>query len=204
MADYELLAYMDGKMGGGAAEMFMFGKVDAGGDWSDRQVSTSCNRLEVEMDCNESLQQFCSWCSSNRLSINISKNSFLYFSNSAPPNNLGDVAINGTPLEKRSSVDFLGVVMDEKLKFNLHVDKIAGKISKNSGILYKLRPFLPADSLKSIYYSFVYCCLNYCPIIFGNAYESHLKPLNVAQKKCIRLISNKKQISSYSSFICSS
>ena len=44
---------------------------------------------------------------------------------------------------KRSSVDFVGVVMDEKLNFNSHVNKIAGKISKNSGILYKLRPFLP-------------------------------------------------------------
>ena len=152
------------------------------------------NRSQIVDDCNEGLQQFYSWCSSNKLSINISKTSFLYFSNSASPNNLGDVAINGTHLEKRSSVDFLGVVMDDKLKFNLHVNKIAGKVSKNAGILYKLRPFLPADSLKSIYYSFVFCYLNYCPIIFGNVYESHLKPLNVAQKKCIRIISNESPL----------
>ena len=61
--------------------------------------------------------------------------------------------------------------MDDKLKFNLYVDKIADKVSKNSGILYKLRQCLPADSLKSIYYSFAFCYLNYYPIIFGNAYD---------------------------------
>ena len=54
---------------------------------------------------------------------------------------------------------------------------------------------MPAESLKSIYYSFIFCYLNYCPIIFGNAYESHLKPLNVAQKKCIRIISNESPLS---------
>ena len=78
----------------------------------------------------------------------------LYYSNSAPPNNLGDVAINGTQLEKRSSVEFLGVVIDEKLEFNLHVNKIACKISKNSGILYI---FLPADSLNNFLHELMFC-----------------------------------------------
>ena len=40
----------------------------------------------------------------------------------------------------------------------------------------------------------LFCYLNYCPIIFWNTYETHLKPLNLTQKKCIIIISNESPL----------
>merc|ERR1712126_298991 len=46
----------------------------------------------------------------------------------------------------------------------------------------------PFASLRS--QSLIESYLNYCLLIFGNAYQTHLGKLEVAQKKCVRIIAN--------------
>ena len=136
---------------------------------------------------NLGLQNFYNWCSANRLSVNISKTGYMCFSNSTVQN-VSHIFLNNTTIEKCSNQRILGVTIDDKLKFNLHINVISKKISQNSGILYKLRNYLDISTLRSIYYSFIDCYLNYCPLIFGNSFDAHLKPLEIAQKKCVRII----------------
>ena len=112
------------------------------------------------------------------------------FSNSFNVSDLPNLELNGVRIERRSSVLFLGVIIDENLICNLHINNIDTNISKNISILYKLRQYLPISTSKSIYYSFKNCHLSCCPVIFGNAFGTHLKPLEIAQRKCIRVISN--------------
>ena len=45
--------------------------------------------------------------------------------------------------------------------------------------------------MKSLYYSLVFPYMNYCNLIWGNAFSVHLNPLVILQKKVIRLINNK-------------
>ena len=141
-------------------------------------------------NCNSGLNEFYNWCSANRLSINISKTSSMLFSNTTSSANLPVIKLNNIQIERLSSVQFLGITIDDNLKFNLHINNIAKKISKNSGILFKLRPYVDLPTLVSLYHSFIHCYINYCPLIFSNAFANHLKPLEVAQKKCIRIIAN--------------
>ena len=61
------------------------------------------------------------------------------FSNSSNVSDLPNLKLNGVPIERSSSVLLLGVTIDENLKFNLHINNIVIKISKNIGIFYKLR-----------------------------------------------------------------
>ena len=143
---------------------------------------------ELVRICNEGMKVFYSWCCANRLSINISKTNVMLFSNSLCP---FDVYLNDIRIQYASSVRFLGIIIDDKLKFNLQINNFAQKISKNAGVLYKLKQYVPNDTLVCIYRSFVECYLNYCTLIYGNAYTTHLRPLQIAQKKCIRIIANK-------------
>ena len=85
--------------------------------------------------------------------------------------------------------------MDDKLRFNNHIKLIAEKISKNAAILYRLRQIVPHQTLICVYRCFVECYLNYCAIIFGNAYQCHINQLEIAQKKCIRIIANQPPLS---------
>ena len=83
---------------------------------------------------------------------------------------------------------FLGVDFDCHLKFNFHIKNISNKISKSVGIIYRLRDFLPKQSLFNLYFSFVYPYLIYCNLVWGGTYACHLNPLIVLQKKLIRII----------------
>ena len=79
--------------------------------------------------------------------------------------------------------------MDNKINWKRHdVDYIAGKVSSAIGMIAKARKFLTYESLKSLYYSFVYPFLIYCNHVWGNECSTSLKNLVLLQKKTIRII----------------
>ena len=98
--------------------------------------------------------------------------------------------MNNIKIDYKSSTRFLGVIIDDELKFNLHIKEVSKKISKNVGVLYKLRQYVPQNTLLSVYRSIIECYINYCNVIFGNASDTHLSPLVVSQKKAVRIIAN--------------
>jgi hypothetical protein len=82
-------------------------------------------------------------------------------------------------LERVSSTKFLGVFVDEKLKWNIHVNYVANKISKGLGMMGRVRNIVPFDVLRVLYHSLIYPCLMYCCIIWGGAAASTLYRLTV-------------------------
>ena len=138
--------------------------------------------------CNRGLEMFSDWCIANRLSVNIHKTKFMVFSNRSIPAILPNLFLNGAPLDRVSSIRFLGIELDHNLKFDLHINNIANKISKINGIIYKMRGNFPRYILTKLYFSLIEPHLNYCSIIFGNSYQNHLDSLEIAQRKCVRTI----------------
>ena len=61
------------------------------------------------------------------------------------------------------------------------------KLSQITGVIYKIRDNLNADSLKLIYYSTVYPSLLYCSAIWGGAFSTLIDTAFIAQKKLIQL-----------------
>ncbi len=54
----------------------------------------------------------------------------------------------------------------------------------------KVTIFYPAYVLKILYHSLILSHLQYCTLLWGNSYYSHLHKLKPLQKKAIRIISN--------------
>ena len=54
--------------------------------------------------------------------------------------------------------------------------------------MYKLSQYLPSQTLLNLYYSLAHPYLMYCNTIWGGTYATHLQPLVVLQKKCLRII----------------
>ena len=153
-------------------------------------IFENSNKYELFNQCDYGVNLFFSWCCANRLSINISKTNMMLFSNILTPLDIADVFMNNKKIEYASSTRFLGVTIDDKLKFNLHINAITKKISKNIGVLYKLKQYLPCETLLSVYRSIIEVYINYCNLLFGNASYTHLSPLVIAQKKAIRIVAN--------------
>ena len=62
------------------------------------------------------------------------------------------------------------------------------KKSKSSVILFKVINYLDKNTLKQLYYSFVFPYLIYGIEIWGNASNIHLDPINKLQKRCVGII----------------
>ena len=89
---------------------------------------------------------------------------------------------------------FLGIYLDSKLNFKTHINHLSSKISKTICIMYRLRNYMPSDTLKMLYVSLVQSYLNYCATVWGAAYFSNIKPVFILQKKIIRIITNSDYI----------
>ena len=89
-------------------------------------VHTTVNRELVGVD---------NWLKANRLSLNVSKTSYMIISNQK---NAIEIRIRDSILTKVSTVKFLGVTLDENLTFKDHLKNVTTKISKSVGVMRRL------------------------------------------------------------------
>ena len=144
--------------------------------------------------CNVELAKLNDWFLCNRLSVHTDKSYYMLVTNRIPPNPLPSLLLNDRPLQRKTEVKFLGVTLDEKLKFDTHIKLISSKISKSIGIIYRVRDLLPKPCIFSLYYSFVYSQIHYCNLIWGTTYDCHLEPLRVLQKRVLRIMHNQNYL----------
>ena len=89
------------------------------------------------------------------------------------------IKINNAPLEICKSYKYLGVVIDEKLNWDAHIKHITPKISKACGALARLRNCISIEVIKNVYHALIYSYLRYGILIWGNASQSVLAPLQI-------------------------
>ena len=66
------------------------------------------------------------------------------------------IKIEGHKIDEVQNTKYLGIYLDNKINWKRHIDYIAGKVSRAIGMITKARKFLTYESLKTLYYSFVY------------------------------------------------
>ena len=137
---------------------------------------------------NNELAKVSLWFKSNKLSLNIDKTCFMYFTNSQyrTVHNL-NIFIDNKPITEKQSTKFLGVVLDSHLTWNDHFKKISTSVSKAIGILWKLKPILTRKTLFMLYNTLILPHLTYCNIVWGNCNKSKVDSLFLLQKKAIRI-----------------
>jgi hypothetical protein len=138
---------------------------------------------------NKELKKVKLWLDSNKLALNIEKTNFVLFH--SPQKKLtGDVKlkIGKQDIQKTKYVKFLGVLMDEHLSWKHHTAELCKKLSRTSGIFFKVRHYCPLPMLVCLYNSLFSSFLNYGIAAWGLTYESYLKPLFRLQKKVLRCI----------------
>ena len=95
---------------------------------------------------------------------------------------------NNNNVHNVNDFKFLGVTINECLAWSPHIDKIANKISKYVGLLNKLKHYLPASILKTLYCSLILPHLNYGSLAWGFDANRIFK----LQKRALRCITNSK------------
>ena len=134
------------------------------------------------------LAKLTEWLNANKLSINVSKSHYMVFHRSRRKIYKGNILLDTTILSQVTFTKFLGVILDDKLKWTHHISYIKNKISKGMGIILKARKVLKQKVLLQLYHSFVTPYLIYCLEIWGNASDIHLQPLITTTTKLLELL----------------
>ena len=150
---------------------------------------TSCLHL-----INRELKEVSNWFQANKLSVNATKTNFMllgtpHMTSVKAPKNL-DVILDNTKLDRVKSTKFLGVLIDENLTWKNHIDCISKTVSRNIGVMNKLKYYIPYRILHTLYCTLVLPYLNYSIIIWGDTCKSYLDKLIKLQKWSIRTVSN--------------
>uniref|UniRef100_A0A8C6MDJ7 Reverse transcriptase domain-containing protein n=1 Tax=Nothobranchius furzeri TaxID=105023 RepID=A0A8C6MDJ7_NOTFU len=122
------------------------------------------------------------WFDRNKLSMNVTKTKFIIFGNRKITNEI-IIKINGIVIEQVHTYKFLGITIDEKLSWKPHIDDIKLKISKNIGLMSRMRFVLNIKSLQILYNSFILPYLSYGVEIWGNNYRANIYPIYLLQKR---------------------
>ena len=127
------------------------------------------------------------WFCANLLSLNAAKTFTQHYSNTYPQLRL-KVSINGEDVNESNEIRYLGVLLDKQLKFTAHINSVSRIISRNIGIISRVRYFIDSNTAYLLYNSMILPYLNYCCLIWGVNYHSHLQRVTILQKRAVRLI----------------
>ena len=81
---------------------------------------------------NQELKAATDWFKANKLSLNLSKTNFILFRSNKKqiPPSTKNITVDGVNIPQVSTSKFLGVHMDQHLKWNIHIDEINKKNNK--------------------------------------------------------------------------
>jgi hypothetical protein len=149
---------------------------------------------------NKELSEVTNWFKANKLSVNASKTNYMVMgtprmtsidkSDDCTLQRNIDIILENTSLQRVTSTKFLGVLIDENLTWKNHIGGISKTISRNIGIINKLKFFMPEHILRTLYYTLVLPYLNYGILIWGDTCKTYLEKLHKLQKWAMRTISN--------------
>ena len=93
----------------------------------------------------------------NKLSLNYSKTNFL-LTNKHPQKKVNEnfvIRLNDKFLERSSTVEYLGLLIDDTLNWSSHIQHLSHELARLSGIFYRLRNYVKKEALCMVYHSLV-------------------------------------------------
>ena len=78
------------------------------------------------------VERILKWLGDNKLTVNLSKTQYSIFQtkNMSVPNYLNSIKINSEVISRVQSVKFLGIILDEKLKWDEHIKQLLETLTK--------------------------------------------------------------------------
>ena len=154
---------------------------------------------EAYINANDVLKNVNDYMLANQLHINISKCCYIHFKPSLsrdkqtcartrPYEREYNLFVNDTKIKKVEHAKFLGVIIDEKLSWEPHIDHLAAKLNSCIVIIKRIKKCIPKTEYLKIYNALFMSHLSYCISCWGGVPEYKLSKIFAIQKRCIRLL----------------
>lgn len=158
----------------------------------DTTVILSAPTTEIlQQHAQETLNNLTTYLYNNNLIPNPTKTTYTPFYPKIFPKTFS-LTINDTNLEQQNHTKLLGLVLQNNLKYDLHIQHIIKKLQPLIHTLRHINKIFHRKTLINIYFSLAYPHLILHIPIWGNnnSKKTYLQPLHIIHKKIIRLICN--------------
>ena len=141
------------------------------------RVNTELNKIDI-------------WLRRNKLSSNFSKTSYMLINKQpcSPCNFDISLSLRTFTLKRERTVKCLGLYIDDCLKWSSHVHHLSLHLARYTGLIYRIRDFVPLQTLCMLYYSLIYSRIQYGLLVWGTAAKSQLNELMIRLNNVIRTI----------------
>ena len=145
----------------------------------------------VQTSLQEGLNDVSTWCDQNRMVIHPHKTKCMVLTtrqiHQRRPLTL-NLTLRKTRVQQVREHRVLGVIIDEELKWQSHIDNVCKHVSKNLFLLSQLRHYVDSDARKIFFQAHLLSHINYASTVWSGASEVHLKKLNSLHRRAAKLI----------------
>ena len=146
----------------------------------DSNLNTVIYKLELGM------QSCLNWFHYNQLVANPEKFQLMFLGiNSDSSLRL---RVHNIEIKSQSHVKLLGIEIDNKLRFDLHIRNICSVANKKINCLRRIRNFIDTDQASLLGKAFIMSSFNYCPIIWMFCNKTSGQIMDRVQKRCLKII----------------
>ena len=145
------------------------------------------NTTEVVENLTNITQKVFTWFANNYMKANPSK-CHLSLSTQEEAN----IQIANTTIRNSKSQKLLGVVLDNKLKFNIHVGNICHKANRKLNALARLKNYMELPKRHLLLNAFFKVQFNYCLVVWMFHSRSLNNKINRLHEPCLRIAYNDK------------
>ncbi len=154
------------------------------------QSEDDCSLLQSDLD------SLCDWSVSNGMKLNISKCNIIRFQRKQCPI-IYEYKIDNTIINSVSVIKDLGVLLDEQMSFNSHIDYITSKSLRILGFIKRITVgFGNTYAIRLLYFSLVRSILEFSATVWCPYYLNQINSLERVQHKFIKYLAFKSGLCS--------
>ena len=151
------------------------------------------NDEELQTTLNTLMPKVAEWFITNQLSLNTDKTFYQIYTNKRSEIEVL-LQIDGAVINRAKTVKYLGIFIDEDIKWKTHIAKLQTVLSRNVGIISRVKYFLDTKHLLLLYNSLVLSHVNYCCFLYSNTYSTNLNELEKLQKRAVRIVDRQPRL----------
>ena len=154
------------------------------------KYGSSLTRLYIISNVKVKIQPMFKWCICNKLTINCDKTYFVLFHtvNKPVPDDLIEIVTPQMTIKRATEMKYLGLLLDQKLNYNEHVQSICNSILKYFGIFNHIKHKVNKKTARQLYFAFVSSRIKYGIEIYGNCSERNVNKIHTMQNKLLKLL----------------
>ena len=150
------------------------------------------NSHDVLEKTNIALNKLSKWLLSNSLTLNTDKTHYLDFSTKKIQD--PHLTINDQPIIKQNETKYLGLIIQDDLKWNKHINRLINKLNSQIPLYLTLRDVIPKGKLKIAYNSLAFSLINYGIELYGRKNNKWLNQLQKTQNRLLKLLYKKSKL----------